>query len=180
MIEKNKQVGKYLLQIHRTGEPEFVEALYDAVAPTIRHIGLKYLHKPYLADDFVQDFWADIYHIAGGYTFCFNGFAYLCKVATNRAINKYKQLTTEAHYVTYVDYSQFQVADESLRYEQIELRIAVETAMKKLSEKERIIIQSTFFEQKTVRQIAVELKTSKSTVDRLKSQALVKLKKALE
>ena len=61
----------------------------------------------------------------------------------------------------------------------MQLRLAVEQAMAQLSDTERIIIQSTYFEQKTIRKIAQEMKLSKSTAERIKQQALAKLSKLL-
>lgn len=177
MLDQNRQIGKLLNQISKTRGPEAVEALYDLIAPTIRHIGLKYLHELPIAEDFVQDFWADIYRIADCYRFSFNPFGYLCKVATNRAINHYHQLKSDAAKVLYVDYSAFRQADI---YKQAEIHIILEAALNALSETERIIIQSTYYEQKTVRQIANELGISKSQVARLKARALSKLEGQLK
>ena len=174
--DKNKKINEYLLQIQRTRKIEYVESLYDLIAPTIRHIALKYMHDKLLADDLVQDFWADIYKISDGYILFGNAHAYLCKVSTNRAINRYKKLKLEKARVMYVDYSDERFSSGSESMEQIDIRLSVEQAMKQLDEVERIIIQSAYFEQKTVRQIAAELKMSKSKVGRLKIGALEKLR----
>ena len=173
MNDRKKKVNDCLLQLQKHGTGEYVEALYDLIGPTIRHIGLKYLHDTGLADDFVQDFWADIFQIADRYIFGFNAYAFLCKVATNRAIDRYRKLKGEAAHVSYIEYSQYpQLGTETDH----ELRLAVSMGMQQLPEIQRIIIQSTYFEDKTVRQIASELKMSKSQVGRLKQQALDKLK----
>ena len=173
---KNKSINELLVQIQRTRKIEYIEKLYDLMAPAVRHIALKYLHDGALADDLVQDFWADIYKIADGYGFCFNADAYLCRVVKNRAINKYRKLKREKAYVTYVDYSDLELSSGITESDRADLIISVEQAMKKLSEAERIIIQSTYFENKTIRQIAVELGLSKSTVGRLKSEAIEKIR----
>ena len=174
--ERNKIINECLVRIQSTRKIEYVEMLYDLISPTIRHIALKYLHNEDLAEDLVQDFWTDIYKIVDEYGFHFNANAYLCKVATNRAINKYKKLKKEKAYITYVDYSSVEFASCTHDTEREDLIISVHQAMKKLNEVERIIIQSTYFEGKTIREIATELKLSKSTVGRLKNEALDKLK----
>lgn len=176
MDDRNKKVNECLLRLQKYGTSEYVEALYDLIGPAIRHIGLKYLHDSDLADDFVQDFWADIYQITDQYLFGFNAHAYLCKVAANRAIDRYRKLKGEAARVSYVDYSQIHSETASDQA----LRLAVNHAMHQLPEIQRIIIQSTYYEQQTVRQIAAELKISKSQVSRLKAEALEKLKDYLE
>ena len=176
MDDRHKKVKECLFRLQKYGTSEYVEALYDLIGPAIRHIGLKYLHDTDLADDFVQDFWADIYKITDQYLFGFNAYAFLCKVATNRAIDCCRRLKGETARISYVEYSQLMpehTADHTLR-------LAVSHAMQQLPEIQRIIIQSTYFENKTVRQIAAELNMSKSQVSRMKTQALEKLKAHLE
>lgn len=176
MDDRNKKVNECLFRLQKYGTSEYVEKLYDLMGPAIRHIGLKYLHNTDLADDFVQDFWADIYKITDQYLFGFNAYAFLCKVAANRAIDRCRKIKGETARISYVEYSQLMpeyAADQALR-------LAVSHALQQLPEIQRIIIQSTYFENKTVRQIAAELNMSKSQVSRLKTQALEKLKTQLE
>ena len=176
MTEQDRRINACLLAIKRTGEIEYVEQLWEEVSFMVRHIGLKYLHAEEAAQDFVQEFWADIHKIAQGFVFSRNGRAYLRKVATNRAINCYRKQKREAAYVIYVEDFAY---PEARTEEDQALRVAVSQAMNALSETERIIIQSAFFEQKTVRQIASELGLSKSQVARLKDRALETLKELL-
>ena len=177
--EKYESVNRCLEQIKKEQSMERVEELYDIMSPTIRHIALKYLHSDDMADEFIQDFWADIYKIASGFRFSRNGYYYLCKVATNRAINAYRKASDRRAYVSYVEYIDYQFEDTAEDAEKREIQLMVCQAMKGLSEIERIIIQSAYFEEKTVRQIAAELKMSKSSVGRLKLQAIEKLKSLL-
>ena len=177
MDDRKKKVSNCLLQLQKHGTGEYVEALYDLIGPTIRHIGLKYLHDADLADDFVQDFWADIFKISDQYIFSFNAYAFLCKIATNRAIDRYRKLKGEAAYVSYIEYSQYPQLGTATDHD---LRLAVSMALQQLPEVQKIIIQSTYFEEKTVRQIAAELKMSRSQVGRLNQQALETLKLHLQ
>ena len=174
--QKRTIINECLVAIRDHGKIEYVERLYSLTIATLRHIALKYMHDVALADELVQDFWADIHKIADGFVFHRNGYAYLCQVMTNRAINKYRKLKKERAYVIFVDYSALHVPAERGETERIDLALTVDQAMKTLDETERIIIQSTYFENKTVRQIAEELRMSKSGVDRLKNEALSKLK----
>ena len=180
MNDRKKKVNDCLLQLQKHGTGEYVEALYDLMGPTIRHIGLKYLHDADLTDDFVQDFWADIFRITDQYLFSFNAYGFLCKTAANRAIDYCRRHKREAAHIAYVDYGQWQHRDRNADPDTQILTLSVEHALQKLPEVQRIIIQSTYFEDKTVRQIASELKISKSQVDRLKKQALEQLRLHLE
>lgn len=100
--------------IKRTHEFSYVEELYNIVGVSIRHIGLKYLHNIEFANDFVQDFWADIFPIADGFIVPINGHAYLCKVATNRAINMYKKRMKHEVKIVCVDYSEVSTSNYNI------------------------------------------------------------------
>ncbi len=181
----------------KTGDKVSLELLYSAVSSTIRHIALRYLKNEPDADDLVQDFWADIYKISLGFVFCQNAFSYLCKVITRRALNRYKKIHRERcqniEYVDYrhlnscaqpenlVKYQQPSTADDAIeKLEQEELNLVVDQAIDRLSSIEKIIIQMVFFEDKTVREIARELKISKSLVSKQKIIAIEKLKTLLD
>lgn len=176
--ERIHAINKYLLGV-RSGDKTCLDLLYGEISPTIRHIALKYLKNDFDADDLVQDFWADIQTIAMGFIFSQNAFSYLCKVMTRRAINRYKSITRQnKKSVGYVDYES--IMQYTSDTEQMEINDGVEAAMKKLTEIERIIIQLTYFEGKTVREIAKELKISKSQACQLKIEAIEKMKLELD
>ena len=174
--ERERRINESLTQIRQTGKIEYVEQLWEDVSPMIRHVALKYWGQSDEAEDFIQDFWADIHRIARGFVFAQNGRAYLNRVANNRAINRYRQQKRAAAHVVFVDYSTIPIACGE---EDRALCLAVEQAMLRLSEVERIAVQQTYFEQKTVRQIARELGMSKSQIGRIKLEALEKLKALL-
>lgn len=176
MTEKQLLINNLLYKIKHERSTEAIEDLYSVLSPAIRHISLKYVHDADLADDLVQDFWADIYSIADKFIPFGNGQSYLCKIAKNKAINRYTKLKKERARIIYVDYSELQISyDDNDR----DLILSVNTAISRLTDTEKIIIQSTYFEDKTVREIAIEIKMSKSAVQRHKENALKKLKQYL-
>ncbi len=63
--------------------------------------------------------------------------------------------------------------------EVVGLRNDINVAMMKLTDMQRIIIQETYFEDKTIRQIAKDLGISKTQVGRLKNDAIEILKNEL-
>ena len=174
-----QQIDKCLIEIKRrqTGS---VEQLYFLISPTIRYIALKYLKNEEYADDLVQDFWADIFRIADKFYYCSNSFSYLCKVMTRKAINRSKQLNKERVKIQFVDYGTMHNFGCVTNSKDFELKIEIEKVISGLQEKEKIILQQSYFEEKTVRQIAKELKISKSEVSRVKILAITKMKRALE
>ncbi len=174
-------INQYLKGI-KAGDNECLELLYSRISANLRHIALKYLKNADDADDLVQDFWADIYKTAKGFVFSQNGFSYLCNTMTWMAINRCKKLHKESHKNSdiYVNYSAFEQGSYNEKFDQSEQNILINNAINKLSEVERIIIQLVFFEDKSTRGIARELKISKSLVSKLKIKAMDKLKHELE
>lgn len=170
-----EKINKYLFDI-RNNNFQSIELLYDLIAPTIRYIALKYLKNVADADDLVQDFWADIIKISNRFVFQKNGYSYVCKCMNRKAINRYKKLHSgKSVCIEFVDYSLCNLIDESMM-NNIDNLIMVQEAFKFLSETEKIVIQETYFEDKTVRAIAKDLHLSKSNVARIKSEAINKMK----
>lgn len=146
----------------------------------MRYIALKYVRNDADADDLVQDFWADIYKIASGFFYMSNAFAFLCKVMTRRAINRYREMHSGREVsIDFVDYSVID-RDAEFTFEQAETKSAVEKAMTSLTDQEKIVIQETYFEEKTLRAIAHDMKLSVQQVSRLKTDAMEKMKKNFE
>lgn len=168
-------VNEALIKI-RQRDSNGIYVLYDEIAHTLRFIALKYLKNNDDADDLIQDFWADIYVLADKFVYQRNGYAFLCKAMTRKAINRYKKLhgKTEISILS-VDYSLVD-KEAGMQLDNTENRIMVDKAISELSEIERLIIQETYFEDKTIRAIARDTKISKTHVGRIKMQAIEKLK----
>ena len=176
--DKKKLINKCVFGI-KNRDKESLDLLYELIAPNIRYISLKYLKNKDEADDLVQDFWADIFRLSDNFLFIQNGFSYLCKAMTRKAINRCKKLGIEKNkFVEIVELDKIKINDFNFGYE-IELKIVVETVINNLNDIEKIVIQKTYFEEKTVREIAKELKYSKSQVGRIKLEAVDKLKDGL-
>lgn len=179
MTNFEKKVNKLISEINRGNKESLIE-LYNIMSPHIRYIALKYLKDENDAEDMVQDFWADIYKLCASIVFLKNGFGYLCKAMERKTINRYKKLQREKEKkISYVDYTQVKdYADKSIQ--KAEKRIEITNIINSLPEIERIIIQETYFCCKTVRQIAKELKISKSQVSLLKNKAIEYLKEKFD
>lgn len=177
--ERKQRINEYLLGV-RAGDRSSLTKLHAELSATIWHIAIKYLRVERDADDLVQDFWSEIEKIAQGFLIPVNAYSYLCKVATRKAINRFHKLhKIEKAKVTAVDYTLFERDNLDDDDEDRDTIICLEEAISKLDEIEIIVIQSTFFEEKTVREIAIELNTSKSNVSKIKIRAIAKLKEAL-
>ena len=181
MIDKDTkdQIASCLLSIN-CGDNNAIEKLHSIIAPTLRYIALKYIHDSFAADDVVQDFWANIYKFSRGFIYSQNAFSYLCKIMTRMSINYYKKHISDTIKIQYVDYSKIDIFAKSNDNETMHLRIAVSQALESLDEREKIVVQETYFENQTIRQIAKTLGISKSLVANIRNSALSKLKSFFE
>lgn len=181
MIDKDtKDKIALYLQLIKRGDNSAVEKLHSIIAPTLRYIALKYIHDSFAADDVVQDFWGNIYKLSKGFIYNQNAFSYLCKIMTRMSINYYKKNISDAVKIQYVDYSKIDIFYKDIDNETVHLRIAVSQALDSLNEREKIVIQETYFESQTVRQIAKTLGISKSSVANIRNSALSKMKSFFE
>lgn len=178
--EKVLLINSYINKI-KTGEDEYLKPLHDLVGPSLRYIALKYLKNDFDADDLLQDFWLNIHKLASKFVFNYNGFSYLCKIMTHMAINRYNKLKRDKKFnIEYVDYLNVEEYSEDTSLDNILLREAISKSMQALSREEQVIIQLTYFEDKTIRQIGKELGVSKSQVSRSLLRAREIMKSQLE
>lgn len=167
----------------RTDMKDVITELYSILSGSIRFIAFKYLHKKEDAEELIQDFWMKIPKIADGYHYSKNPFGYLIKVANNMAINRYKEINKEMPIsIEYVKFSEkYRESNMFIdRQEDLANIIHIENYLEKLPLDQRKIIQIIYFEKKTIRKIAEELKMSKSEVHRQKQIGLQVLKELIE
>lgn len=175
-IKKRNEITDCLKGV-KNGDERALVSLYDLISPTLRFIALKYLRNETDAEDLEQDFWMHISKIAEKFSYFQNAYSYLCKVMTNMAINRYKKLHDGKEVcIEYVDYNKIYSYEDT---ESADKRMAVQNAINRLDPDERIVIQLSAFEDKTITQIAKEIGMSKSAVGRLKLSAQEKLKNDL-
>lgn len=175
-VKKRNEITNCLKGV-KNGDERALVSLYDLISPTLRFISLKYLRNETDAEDLEQDFWIHISKIAEKFSYFQNAYSYLCKVMTNMAINRYKKLHDGKEVcIEYVDYNKIYSYEDT---ESADQRMAVQNAINRLEPDERIVIQLSAFEDKTITQIAKEIGMSKSAVGRLKLSAQEKLKNYL-
>lgn len=180
MDKETKKTLNELLTRIRQGDTDSISSLYEIMSPTVRYIALRYLKNENDADDLVQDFWLEIKKYADGFLINKNAFGYLCKVMNRLALNKLKKLNMQIqNNIEFVDYLKIENYQTDDTMEIVGLRNDINHAMLKLTQLQQIIIQETYFEDKTIRQIAKDLGISKTQVGRLKNDAIEILKNEL-
>ena len=164
----------------KNGNKKYVDVLYYLIAHKLKFIALKYLRNEEEAKDIEQNFWADIYKNAKNFKYADNGYSYLCRIMKCMSINRYNQIQTERHHtVEDIETSLIDPFDEDTYIDKLDNRIAVQKALDNLEPKERAIMYLIVYDDKTIEQVAKDLKMSKSKIGRIKLVAEEKLKKEL-
>ncbi len=180
MNDKVKPAVQQLTSKIKSGEYGRAFELQPLIGATIRYIALKYLHNEDDANEVVQDFWADIFDIVKAYHFTQSAYSYFCKVARKRAIDMYmtlhknKKVTVE--YVRYSEIFYYGVSNKK----DVDTIIAVEQGLEKLEPLQRIIVQTMYFEDKSLCAIGKELGISAYEVRRARDIAFSKLGRLLD
>ena len=183
--EKKKQIDACLKGIAK-GDARRVDDLYDLVEAKLFFIALKYMGDRDKAEDLMADFWCDIARIARRYIISVNPFSYLCKVLTNMALTRLRKEGRAARREVPITpellerYESTFVCDVFRTEYERNLREAVGKGFSFLTEKEKIVVYLTFWEEKTIRECAAAMSVSRSTAERLKEAATAKLKEVLE
>lgn len=176
---RKKEINKCLMSIKSDHDMQSVFDLHSLIGGVFRHIALRYLSNTQDADDVVQDFWANIFEIASKYHYNTNAFAFLCKAFKNSVLNycikKGKEANRKVYYVNYENFA----SDNGKLIENVVMENSIDIAVSNLSEEQKSVIQLTYFEDLTIREIAKLLNKSKSQIARIKQSALGELKQTL-
>lgn len=177
--QTKKLINKCLMKI-KNGNEKYVDILYYLIAHKLKYIALKYLQNEEEAKDIEQNFWADIYKNAKNFKYVENGYSYLCRIMMCMSVNRYKKIQTERHHtVEDIETSLIDLFDEDTFIDKLDNRIAVQKALDNLEPKERAVMYLITYDDKTIEQVAKDLKISKSKIGRIKLSAEEKLKKEL-
>lgn len=180
MDEQTKKIINKCLMKIKNGNKKYVDVLYYLIAHKLKFIALKYLRNEEEAKDIEQNFWADVYKNAKNFKYADNGYSYWCRIMKCMSVNRYNQIQTEKHHtVEDIETSLIDPFDEDTYIDKLDNRIAVQKALDNLEPKERAIMYLIVYDDKTIEQVAKDLKMSKSKVGRIKLVAEEKLKKEL-
>lgn len=171
-----RKINRCIDRIKSECSKEALIELHSLIASYLKYIALRFTKNESDAEDLVQDFWADIFVILDKYHYAQNGFSYLCKVMTNRAINFYNKNKREneinSEILPNINYS---TINESDIVNDLDAKQLLDKCFATLSDRERYIIEEYVIFKRTIRDIAEELNVSKSLVSKLKIRAIKKM-----
>ena len=175
MIESDGEKLNRLILAVADGNADCLDGILKLAGGRMLAVAASYVGREF-AEDVVHDSFIKIARFAKNYRSGLSPYGWIMRIVKNTALDllksqkRKKQVSEDEFYsLTSLDYSP----------ERQETAIMLEQAIAKLEPDERKIIYLIYYLDMTIREIASELKMSKSAVFRLKEKAEEKLKKLL-
>lgn len=175
MNDSNGEKLNRLILAVADGYLDCLEGILNIAGGQMMAVALSLVGRDY-AEDILHDSFIKIARFANRYRQGTSPYGWLMKIVRNTALDflKSKKIRAEVSSEELYSLSSLDYSPEGK-----ENAIALEQAMSKLEPSEKKIIYYVYYLDMTVREIADELKMSKSTVQRLKEKAEDKLKNLL-
>ena len=175
MIEQDSEKLNRLIIAVANGFSDCLDGILDIAGGKMMAVAISLVGRDY-AEDVVHDSFIKIARFGNRYERGMNPYGWIMKIVRNTALDfkrsrrLHPQVSTEEFFsLSSLDYSP----------EKRENAIVLEQALSKLDEDARKIIYYIYYLDMTIREIAAEMKISKSAAQRLKEKAEEKLKKLL-
>lgn len=157
-----------------------VRDLHAFLGNRIRFIALKYMKNSFDADDETQSFWSEIGVYCAKCGYFTNAADYLCTCFENQCRMRLRAQKRQAKTVSLEDVENYEAGTKyDLTMRQYALKQSFERAAKQMTEEERLVFALVCYEEKSVREIASELRLSRSHVERTRQKVMAILKRTL-
>ena len=170
--EMRKQINIFIVQVSQ-GNTFALEGLSRLVSARMLSIALSIVKNRMTAEDVVQDSFLRIVKSASSFTPQTNGYAWICKITQNVALNA---LRAEGRKRTDNIDDYFNLSSDDDVAEQSTTKVLLVQAMSVLTDFEKRVIYQKYFMDFTVRDSAKSLGKSKSAVQRAITSAEEKIK----
>lgn len=177
MTQRDRQIINDCIEQIARGNQDALERLSCLVSARLLSVAQSVVKSRAVAEDVVQDSFVLIYKNAAKFRRGSNGYAWMCKITQNTALNRLRQ---ERYSVTVNLDDCFYLASE----EDVEGRsiaaVAVQQAMAQLSPFEQRMVYQKYFMDFTVRDSAASIGKSRSAVARAIASGEEKIRKFLQ
>ena len=161
-----------LLRMVAEGNPEALDGIFALVGKRMFVLARGIVHSEADAEDVLSDSFMKIARGARSFKEGTNGYAFVMRIVRNTAFDllRKRNIRAEENLDAF-----FHLTDERYSPERRDDALALEAAMEHLTKEEKQFIYYRYYLDFTIREIAQELKLSKSAVDRKISAAEQKL-----
>lgn len=156
----NNKLNDALIKI-KTNDSYGVDIIYNTIGGRMLSVAIGIVKNKQTAEDIVQESFVKIIKYINKYNVDTNAYAWICKIVRNTALNKLKSISKTKS----LDIDEFHnISGSDDMVKSTEEKILVERLMLKLSVYQRKIIYMKYFLDMTIREIAKELKISKTKI----------------
>lgn len=174
--DMRRQINVYIVEISK-GNEFALDALSRLVSARMLSIALSIVKNRVVAEEVVQDSFLRILHSAYQFKSDTNGYAWICKITQNIALNTLRK--ENRNRAEDID-NYFSLSSGEDVAEETTTQLLLKQAMSSLSDFEKRVIYQKYFMDFTVRDIAQSLGKSKSAVQRAIAAAEQKMKNYLK
>ena len=174
--DMRRQINVYIVEISK-GNEFALDALSRLVSARMLSIAQSIVKNRSTAEEVVQDSFLRIVHSAYQFRSNTNGYAWICKITQNIAINALKR--ENRNRTENID-DFFHLSDDEDVAEQTTTQLLLKQAMSALTDFEKRVIYQKYFMDFTVRDSAESLGKSKSAVQRAIAAAEQKMRDYLK
>lgn len=172
MTEQMRTTINNLIVSLAHGDEAALSELARLVSVRMLSVARSIVHDRALAEDVVQESFIKIVDKAHRFKADTNGYAWICKIVQNTALNMRRKIKPTTDIDEFYDIAATtDVAERSAQ------SLAVEQAMSVLDNTEKLLIYQKYFMDYTVRDSAKAISLSKSTVARKLVEAEAKMRK---
>lgn len=174
--EERFNVNTYIHRIAQ-GEVAALNELYRLLGGRLLSVAQGIMRNKYNAEDVLHDSLIKIVRYAKDFKYATNGYAWLCKIVKNTALNKLK--SDNLRRADNID-DIFGLSDGKDFFETRASTLDIKNALLKLDPKERLVIWLKYYNDMTVREVAAETGMKKTTAQDLIKKAEKKLSELLK
>ena len=172
------QIIEYALSLITNGDEKGIDIIYKTMGKVMFVIAKGITNDNFISEDVIQDSLLKIVQSATKYKKGSNGYAWICKITKNTALNTIKTLNNNPT----IDIDEFKnISDDNDLTNKSHTQLLVEQLMNSLTPPiVKQMIYMKYFLDMSVREIAKEIKKSKSYVSKEIQKAEEKMKNLIK
>jgi len=174
MEQSEIQNINYALKKISFGDTYGIDIIYNTIGGRMLSVAIGVVKNRQIAEDVVQESFIKIIEKIDKFSQGSNGYAWICKIVQNTALNKLKFL--KLHVTEDID-EFYNLTNSENTEETSQNNVMAQKALQTLDERQRKIIYYKYYMDMSIRDISKKLKVSQSTVHKEIISAEEKMKK---
>lgn len=171
-----KKINQLIVRVSKLDKSAIGE-IFNLIGGRMNSIAFGVLKNRSLSEEAVSEALVKIVNNADKFTYFSNGYAWICKIVKNTALN----ILERENYFTKTDIEEiYDLPDSDNNNDKMEDFMLIEQSLKRLSKRELHIIRLRFWEELKIRDIAKEMDLPTTTAQELLAHSIEKMKKYID